>query len=585
MNAEENLAEQLFRMYAGQDHEGILTVLRTETEQGRISVSDQESEWDIALDYVRDDLCEEAACIYEAKLEMLGAHNRLARERSLKCHELATTIIQMGYLRIKQSWDAVDSGSAREYLVLAKNCFEDALDDPLISEKNRRTAEFALSYVSSKDELKTDEDAIEFNLRPHELITFLDEYIIGQNRAKEVVATTVCTHYRKIKYFNEKGRPEDVTDSVKKNMLITGPSGCGKTEIVRRIAQRLGVPFVRADATEYTEAGYVGRDVNDMVRGLYAQAGGNVYLAEHGIIYIDEIDKIAGVGTTWGRDVSGKGVQRGLLKLLEDKEVPIFDPSNPLAQAEAIKAEARGSKTTISTKNVLFILSGVFPDLAEIVEERLTKEKRIGRDITRAQNRTEYLRYASTEDFAKHGMEEEFLGRIPVRVHVNPLSCNDLQRILKESKASVLQDERRDFAVWGVQLFFDDLAIAEFAQRAMKRGGGARGLVGAVEEALYVFKRDIPETGIRRLEVNRALVEDPENHLRNLLTRDTERRDKELQEMVEETESRIASLEEEIRVAMGRDDLITAKKLADKREEFMRILEQRRKSATITIQI
>jgi ATP-dependent Clp protease ATP-binding subunit ClpX len=202
---------------------------------------------------------------------------------------------------------------------------------------------------------------IDFDIKPEELIAYLNTFIIKQDKAKEILATKICTHYNRIKYYLSRGKEPTGLGSVKNNIILIGPTGVGKTYMVRLIAERIGVPFVKADATKFSETGYVGGDVEDLVRELVVEADGDVERAQYGIIYIDEIDKIASSGNIIGPDVSRTGVQRGLLKLMEETEVELKPSNDPLSQWEAIeqwRRTGKKQKRTINTRHILFIVSG-----------------------------------------------------------------------------------------------------------------------------------------------------------------------------------------------------------------------------------
>ncbi|MCB1120796.1 MAG: AAA family ATPase, partial [Verrucomicrobiae bacterium] len=308
----------------------------------------------------------------------------------------------------------------------------------------------------------------------------------------------------------------------KQNILLLGPTGVGKTYLMRNIAKLIGVPFVKADATKFSETGYVGNDVEDLVRDLYKLADQNAELAQYGIIYIDEIDKIAGSNAMGGKDVSGRGVQINLLKLMEDADVNLFSPHDMMSQMQAMMDMSRGGKKqkrTLSTKNILFIVSGAFDKLAENVRKRLDKGQ-IGFASNRKDgeaNDSDMLKLAETRDFMDYGFEPEFIGRLPVRVACEPLSKDDLAQILKNSEGSILDQYRRDFLGYDIDFTITDEAVLEIADRASREKTGARGLMTVLEKTFREFKFELSSTLIQNFEVTTETVENPQKALKDLL--------------------------------------------------------------------
>lgn len=344
-----------------------------------------------------------------------------------------------------------------------------------------------------------------FRLKPREIARHLDRFVIGQDEAKKVLGTALCDHFQHVRLTLE-GRPAPFYQ--KQNILLLGPTGVGKTHLIRSAADLIGVPFVKADATKFSETGYVGGDVDDLVRDLVRRAGGDIARAEFGIIYLDEIDKLAGGVESGGRDVSGRGVQTNLLKLLEDGEVPLVSPSDVNAQVQSALASARGQgggrPDVISTRNILFVASGAFSGLEEIIRNRTGKDHRSHHSMAR------------TSDFIKFGLEPEFVGRLPVRVACHPLDADTLFRILKESESSLLRQYERSFAAYGIRVSFRDDALRRIAEMALPEETGARGLATVLERCLRDFKFHLPSLGIRSFVVDSALVESPSGALRKL---------------------------------------------------------------------
>jgi len=371
---------------------------------------------------------------------------------------------------------------------------------------------------------KVHESEINFNILPEELEEYLNRYVVGQESTVEVIATKVCTHFNRMKI--EKSVPEDqkIIGNIKSNMLLIGPTGVGKTYIIKLIAKKIGVPFVKADATKFSETGYVGGDVEDLVRELVHEADGDVSKAEYGIIYIDEIDKIASSGNMHGPDVSRTGVQRNLLKLMEDSDVDLKTPHDLASQVEAaMEAQRTGkvSRKKINTKNILFIVSGAFAGLNEIIGKRLNMQS-IGFEKSKVstQENREILKNLKTEDLIQFGFESEFVGRLPVYVVLNELDINGLYKILKNRYSTVVLGKKMDFKAYGIDLDFTDEALMELAGRAYNEKTGARGLLSVFEKVLIRFEKKLPSTGVKKLTVDMELINNAEAVLERLIVDD-----------------------------------------------------------------
>jgi endopeptidase Clp ATP-binding regulatory subunit ClpX len=365
--------------------------------------------------------------------------------------------------------------------------------------------------------------SIQFDMKPEELKSYLDEYLVKQDEAKEVLATKVCTHFNRIKAFeleNKNKRHENVGE-IKNNIIMIGPTGVGKTFLVKLIAKKIGVPFVKGDATKFSETGYVGGDVEDLVRDLVYEANGNIELAQYGIIYLDEVDKIAAAPNLIGPDVSRSGVQRALLKPMEETEVELKVPHDPVSQMEAVlefQKTGKREKKKINTKYILFIMSGAFNELEEIIKKRLNRQGiGFGAEIKSKDERAEYLKQVKAEDLIQYGFESEFIGRLPVVTVFEHLEVEDLYNILRSPKSPIIIGKKRDFKAYGIDLQFEDEALRRIAENAFQERTGARGLVSAVERVLLKFEHILPSTNIRYLVVTRAMVEDPAGELQKLL--------------------------------------------------------------------
>ena len=333
---------------------------------------------------------------------------------------------------------------------------------------------------------------------PHRIKASLDEYVVGQEYAKKAMSVAVYNHYKRV--------ATDTMDDIeieKSNMLMIGPTGSGKTYLVKTLARILDVPLAITDATSLTEAGYIGDDIESVVSKLLAAADNDVEKAEQGIIFIDEIDKIAKKKNTSQRDVSGESVQQGMLKLLEgsDVEVPVGANSK----------NAMVPLTTVNTKNILFICGGAFPDLEGIIKERLTKQSSIGfgADLKDKYNHDKtILSKVTTEDLRNFGMIPEFLGRLPIVFTLDGMNEDMLVKILKEPKNAILKQYQKLLALDEVKLDFDDGALTAIAEKAMKKDTGARALRAIIEEFMLDIMYEIPkDDSIGQVTITREYIE------------------------------------------------------------------------------
>jgi len=363
----------------------------------------------------------------------------------------------------------------------------------------------------------------DFHLKPREMRDFLDRFVIGQAEAKKVLSVAVCDHYNHVRRCIEDAAFAE-REYAKHNIILMGPTGVGKTYLIRCAARMIGVPFVKADATKFSETGYVGHDVEDLVRDLVKVADGNVDLARYGIIFLDEIDKIAAQPNSGGRDVSGRGVQTNLLKLMEETEASLFSQTDLLGQMQAVMEMQRGKKAsqrTINTKHILFIVSGAFDGLADVVRRRLAvgqigfKGATVGADEP---SEGDILRRARTQDLIRYGFEPEFVGRLPVRVVCDPLEEADLAEIMLHSEGSILEQYKADFAGYGLDLSLVPEAIRAIAHEAHREKTGARGLMTVMERLFRDFKFELPSTPVRNVTVDARGVREPDAVLTELLS-------------------------------------------------------------------
>ena len=333
---------------------------------------------------------------------------------------------------------------------------------------------------------------------PHKIKARLDEYVVGQEYAKKAMSVAVYNHYKRV--------ATDTMDDIeieKSNMLMIGPTGSGKTYLVKTLAKLLDVPLAITDATSLTEAGYIGDDIESVVSKLLAAADNDVERAEQGIIFIDEIDKIAKKRNSNQRDVSGESVQQGMLKLLEGSEVEVPVGAN--------SKNAMVPLTTVNTKNILFICGGAFPDLEEIIKERLQKKTSMGFNAElkdKYEHDKDILSKVTVEDLRKFGMIPEFLGRLPIIFTLKGLDKEMLVKILKEPKNAILKQYQKLLALDEVKLDFDDGALEAIAEKAMEKDTGARALRAIIEEFMLDIMYEIPkDDSIGQVTITREYIE------------------------------------------------------------------------------
>jgi len=374
------------------------------------------------------------------------------------------------------------------------------------------------AFVESAKEVPDEEIKLDFDLKPEELVSYLDQYIVRQDHAKAILATKICTHFNRITYSET--ALDDISSMVgriKNNVLMIGPTGVGKTYMVKLIAKKIGVPFVKGDATKFSETGYVGGDVEDLIRDLVREADGDIELAQNGIIYIDEIDKIASSRNLVGSDISRTGVQRALLKPMEETEVELKVPHDPISmmqEIERFRETGERDKRTVNTKNILFIMSGAFADMAEIIQKRIRSQSiGFGAHITNAEEQADILKYVKSEDLIEFGFESEFVGRLPVQAVFEKLTEADLFKILKNPNNPVILGKKLDFAAYSIDVKFEDKLLDMLAKNAFLENTGARGLVSAIEKALLPFETALPSTDAKIFPATYSLVRHPETWL------------------------------------------------------------------------
>lgn len=397
------------------------------------------------------------------------------------------------------------------------------------------------SGEGEKQPPKNPDEGFRFDHKPREVKAHLDRYVIRQEEAKKVLSVALCDHYHHVRHART-GRSSSAY--AKQNVLLLGPTGVGKTYLIRSVADLIGVPFVKADATKFSETGYVGADVEDLVRDLVRLADGDVERAQYGIIFIDEIDKIAASTGSAGRDVSGRGVQTNLLKLMEETEVPARAPHDIAGQIQAMMDVSQRNKkpaSSINTRHILFVVSGAFDGLEEITRKRL-RESTVGFAAQQGVDGTSADRFSetATRDFIEYGFEPEFIGRLPVRVVCLPLEVDDLYQILKTSEGSIIRQYEQSFGAYGIDVLFQDDGMRRIAELAAEEKTGARGLMTVCEKVFRELKYELPSTHVKRFEVTAALVDDPVGGLRRLLAENAREERDFLERLVEEFGERFA---------------------------------------------
>ncbi|MCK8602234.1 AAA family ATPase [Desulfoferrobacter suflitae] len=364
------------------------------------------------------------------------------------------------------------------------------MDDRMPGQRQERIQE-KITQMKTGQEMEAVQEIIDFNKTPAQFKAQMDRFVIGQEQGKKILSTAVTFHYRRLgqalrKWLTENDGSIDLalrhTLTPRANIMVIGPTGCGKTYSSETASRLVGVSFVHEDLTKFSEVGYVGQNVGDILVDLLLAAGGNTSVAQMGVVYIDEIDKIAGESSV-GRDVSGRGVQKGLLHLVDGSENTV---------------QIGKERIPLSTKHILFIAGGAFENLDVVVKKRMARQGLVGN----------WRHFLTADDLVAFGMERQLMGRFPVKVVYDPLTTEDLKNIMLKSEDSALLAYTHDLGTWGIDLEFTEDALTEVAHRAQQEGTGARGLISVLHRVLLEDMFRLPGTFTGRLLVDQEYVQD-----------------------------------------------------------------------------
>jgi len=409
----------------------------------------------------------------------------------------------------------------REFEEFVDEKFGGSVQIMSVQHKDERSAPNSEEQSLEQEQTEDYSYLFDFNYIPKEIKDYLDRFIIKQDEAKKALSIAICDHYNRIKNQVDGTIAKD-QKITKQNVLLLGPTGVGKTYLIELISNLIGVPFIKADATRFSETGYVGANVDDLVRDLVQRANGDIKKAEYGIIYLDEADKLASPDNIMGKDISGRGVQTGLLKLMEETQIDLKSAGDMISQIQSVmdfQKKGKVEKKLINTKNILFIVSGAFSGLEEIIKKRLNL-RQISLQKKEQSNKTDtdYLfQQVTTKDLTSFGFEPEFVARLPIRVGLENLHATDLFEIIKKSEGSILKQYIDDFKAYDIDLKITDEALMMIATQAAEEKTGARSLMTILEKLLRDFKFELPSTPASELIISKETLENPKKQLDQMI--------------------------------------------------------------------